>query len=159
MQPILLPDKLLDGQVDLLVKITHPIGQVEVNSWLNLCTDMNAYRLLQWPSWGRGYLPRGRGYLPMGVCRGGYLPRGRGVCLGEVSTVGGGAVQRILDTRLWKHYLSATNVADGKYMFFRLRFVFRSMWTGRYQPKCKQRKWNYRYLATRNQYYITRASN
>ena len=36
------------------------------------------------------------GGLPMGVC----LPRG--------------GVDRILNTRLWKHYLSATSFADGK---------------------------------------------
>ena len=35
---------------------------------------------------------------------------GGGVCLGGVCL---GVVYRIVDTRLWKHYLSATTVADG----------------------------------------------
>ena len=75
-------------------------------------------------AWGR-YLPKGvslGGCLPRGIR--GSLPRGMpsGVCLGGVCP-GVSAkgvyttppVDKILDTRLWKHYPSPTTVADGKY--------------------------------------------
>ena len=35
-------------------------------------------------------------------------------------------MDRILDTRLWKHYLSATTVADGKYRYICQRYLFAS---------------------------------
>ena len=54
-----------------------------------------------------------RGWLPGGGCLGGCLPKGSvclgGVCLGVCIP----PVDRILDTPLWKHYLSATIVAGG----------------------------------------------
>ena len=70
-----------------------------------------------------------------GVClgEGGCLPRGvsglGGVCLGVVCPGGGVCpggytpppVERILDTRLWKHYLSATTVADGNHEVLTIR--------------------------------------
>ena len=78
-----------------------------------------------------------------GACLGGVCPGG--VCLGVSAPVhagihsplvrhGGGVcpstcwdthppVHRILDTRLWKHYLSATSFADGKYAML-LLFLF-----------------------------------
>ena len=65
-----------------------------------------------------GCLPA-RGCLPakgwVSACQGGYLPA-RGVCLPRGGCAMGGVwpVDRILDTRLWKHYLSATLFADGK---------------------------------------------
>ena len=49
----------------------------------------------------------------------GRLGRGGGVCLGGVSARGvytPHTVDRILDTHLWKHYLSTTTVADGNYL-------------------------------------------
>ena len=48
----------------------------------------------------------------------GRLGMGGGVCLGGVSARGvytPHTVDRILDTHLWKHYLSTTTVADGNY--------------------------------------------
>ena len=53
---------------------------------------------------------------PGGVCPGGCLPRGcllgRWCLPGDVHLP---PVDRILDTRLWKHYISATSFADGNY--------------------------------------------
>ena len=71
---------------------------------------------------GRGGLPRG--YLSMGgICLGGVCPERGGVCIGGgVCLERGGVclggvhlspVDRILDTHLWKHYLSTTSFADG----------------------------------------------
>ena len=67
---------------------------------------------------GGGGFPRG------GLCPGGGLPRWGCVCLGEgclprvvcIPACKGTdtpPLGRILDTRLWKHYLSATTVVDG----------------------------------------------
>ena len=86
---------------------------------------------LQWPSGGGGVCPGACllcWCLPRGVCPGGVCPV-RGCLPSEgVSAQWGGVcpvrgvcpeglhppMDRILDTRLWKHYLSATTVADGK---------------------------------------------
>ena len=110
--------------------------------------QLDAYRPLQWSSDG-DCLP-GKGVCLGGVYLGGCLPRGvsawrdvcpGGVCLGEVSAWGclpGGlprgclpvfpgrvytssSVDKIVDTRLWKHYLSTTSFADGNK--FEVRFV------------------------------------
>ena len=64
----------------------------------------------------RGYLPRGivcPGVSAQGV--GGWcLPGGEGGCWCiPACTEADPPVDRILDTRLWKHYLSATSFADG----------------------------------------------
>ena len=72
---------------------------------------------------GGGCMPR------VGVCLGvhprGCLPRGGCVCLGRRCLPGDvylpPLVDRILDTCLWKHYLSATSFADGKYISIRRR--------------------------------------
>ena len=59
----------------------------------------DAYRLLQWPS-----------REGVSACLGGVCPGGvSAVCQKQPPPT----VDRILDTRLWKHYLSATTVADG----------------------------------------------
>ena len=56
------------------------------------------------------------GCLPRGVCLVGCLARGclPGGCLADAPQPPPIPVDRILDTRLWKHYLSATSFADGK---------------------------------------------
>ena len=62
----------------------------------------------------RGCLPKGDvcicpgGVSAQGVC----LPRGVSVCL-SMGGVNLPPVGRILETHLWKHYLSATSFADG----------------------------------------------
>ena len=70
-------------------------------------------------AWGGG-LPRGVsawGMSAQGVsAQGGCLPVGA-VCLGGVCQGGvylPHSVDRILDTRLWKHYLFATSFTDGE---------------------------------------------
>ena len=69
----------------------------------------------------QGVSARGVWCLPggCGVCPGVWCPPRWGVCPGRRCGVCLGGVlhlrpmDRILDTRLWKHYLSATTVADG----------------------------------------------
>ena len=54
----------------------------------------------------------------MGVCRGGYLPRGRGVCLGEVSTKGGGLCKEFL-THACENI---TYCYQGSHFFYSVKF-------------------------------------
>ena len=66
----------------------------------------------------RGCLPRGSVSARGVSSQGGCLPKGRCLSRGGVSAQGDvhlPLVDRSLDTRLWKHYLSATSFADGKY--------------------------------------------
>ena len=94
-------------------------------SWTFSLPVVEVACISKWPSWwgvcNEGVCPEGvsaqQGVLARrSVCQGGCLPRGcppGGVHLPPVD--------RILDTRWWKHYLSATSFADGnkrKYEIF-----------------------------------------
>ena len=77
-----------------------------------VCPEMSA-----WEVSAGGCLPRGEGGVYPGVrgvsVWGGCLPGG--VCIPACTEADNPSpVDRILDTRLWKYYLSATSFADGK---------------------------------------------
>ena len=70
-----------------------------------------------------------------GVCRGGVHPE-RNACPGGVCT--SLLVDRILGTRLWKHYLSATTAADGNKEMYNNCFATKTKTLAVIEP----RTWN-----------------
>ena len=84
------------GRPDPSVEMLNYVINYWKCGWYNHCTMIREFRSHVLNYTGGG-----------GVC-----PEGGGVCLGGVHHQQP-PVDRILDTRLWKHYRSATTVADG----------------------------------------------